>query len=69
MRVRVDPSRCQGYGMCVEHAPTEFTYDDWGFAQSSDLDIAPAAVEAVDRAIAACPARAIRRLEGAPWSI
>jgi ferredoxin len=48
--------------MCVEHAPTEFAYDDWGFAQAINLQVAPASEAAVDRAIAACPAMAIRRL-------
>jgi ferredoxin len=60
LRVRIDPSRCQGYGMCVEFASAQFSYDDWGFAQSIDRDVPQDAIGAVAKAIRQCPIAAIR---------
>jgi ferredoxin len=31
MRVRIDPERCQGHGMCNMVCPEVFHYDDQGF--------------------------------------
>jgi ferredoxin len=60
LRVRVDPTRCQGYGICVELAGVQFDYDDWGFAQALDRDISAHELPAVTKAVNQCPIRAIR---------
>jgi ferredoxin len=64
MRLRVDPTRCQGYAVCTEVAARHFTLDDWGFAQALVVDVAEADVEAVGEAVADCPVRAIRWIPG-----
>lgn len=68
MRARVDPTRCQGYGVCVELAPKHFVYDDWGFVQSVRIEVVDDEQRtAVNRAIDQCPIKAIRWLdEGQP---
>jgi ferredoxin len=64
MRVRVDPTKCQGYAVCAEIAPDKFTFDDWGFAQAILIDIADSDAATVDEVIRECPAKAIRRIHG-----
>ena len=66
LRVRIDPSRCQGYGVCVEYAAAQFAYDDWGFAQSVDAEVPPESIAAVAKAIRQCPISAIRWTEEPP---
>jgi ferredoxin len=59
MRVIVDLIRCQSYGQCVYAAPTVFRFNG---EESLEFDYAPddARREEVERAVAACPVRAIR---------
>ena len=59
MRVIVDLVRCQSYGQCVYAAPTVFRFNG---EESLEFDYAPdeALREQVERAVAACPVRAIR---------
>lgn len=64
MRARVDPSKCQGYGVCVELAPRHFVYDDWGFVQSVAVDADGEHAGAVQRAVEQCPIKAIRWIDG-----
>jgi ferredoxin len=62
-RLRVDPTKCQGYGTCAEVAQTLFVLDEWGYAQSIARDLRGSAEEsAAEAAIEACPVRAVRRL-------
>lgn len=63
MKVQVEGSKCQAYGFCVEHAPGSFELDDWGYASATgDGLVATAEEGAVAKAIADCPARAIREV-------
>jgi ferredoxin len=61
MRVRLDRTKCQGYGTCAEECPSLFELDEFGYAQLKVEDGAvPEGDE--DRALAAeraCPERAI----------
>ena len=59
MRVHVDRSRCRGYGMCTETAPSVFRFDDEGYAAADDRELSPAEIEAVRLAARLCPERAI----------
>ncbi|GAA1747177.1 ferredoxin [Luedemannella helvata] len=60
MRVAVDATKCAAYGTCVEHAPAVFQLDEWGYASLiGDGTVAPEQEEAVRKATAGCPERAI----------
>ncbi|MFD4459038.1 ferredoxin [Nocardia sp. NPDC058480] len=63
MRVRLDRTVCDGFGVCARHAPTHFPLDDWGYAVlDGDSDIDPADQPAVTRALLDCPVHAITEL-------
>lgn len=63
MNVQVEGSKCQAYGLCVEHAPGAFELDDWGYATATgDGIVAPEDQRPVAMAISNCPARAIREV-------
>ncbi len=32
MRIRLDRTICDGFGVCAKHAPEYFSLDDWGYA-------------------------------------
>jgi ferredoxin len=66
MKARVDPTKCQGYGICVELAPRHFVFDDWGFVQAIQVDANGEHAQSVSRAIDQCPIRAIRWIEAPP---
>lgn len=60
MRVQVDMSKCQAYGVCAEEAPEVFELDEWGYARVDDGGVVAGDQEPhVARAVAACPAQAI----------
>lgn len=66
MQVKVDRQRCVGAGMCVLNAPEVFDQSDGdGRVILVTRRVRPADVEAVARAAAACPSRAIS-VEGLP---
>lgn len=62
MKVRVNPTKCQGYGVCIELAPDNFVRDDWGLVQAAQGDIDPDDLPAVFGAVTQCPISAIRWL-------
>ena len=60
MRVRLDRTVCDGFGICGRHAPDHFTLDDWGYASlTSNARLPEAAREQITRAVLDCPAHAI----------
>ena len=62
-RIRVDPTKCQGYGTCAEVAESLFVMDEWGYAQSVPRDLRDATEEqAAEAAIDVCPVKAVRLL-------
>lgn len=39
MRIRLDRTVCDGFGICARQAPAFFSLDDWGYAsRSASLD-------------------------------
>jgi ferredoxin len=32
MKIRLDRTICDGFGVCAKHAPGYFSLDDWGYA-------------------------------------
>jgi len=63
MKIDVDGTKCQGYGLCAEVASALFVLDDFGFAAASgDGTVPPEQIQAALQAISECPASAVRRL-------
>ncbi|WP_407285782.1 ferredoxin [Streptomyces sp. BP-8] len=60
MKLHLDSTRCQGYGLCQEPAPELIDLDEWGYA-AVVADPAPGDDEDAARAAAeACPNSALR---------
>lgn len=60
MKVSVDPSACQAFGICHNVAPALFTLDEWGYASATgDGAVAEEQREAALRAVRECPAQAV----------
>jgi ferredoxin len=60
MKITVIQGRCQGHAVCAAEAPDVFTFDDEGFNVTEPVDVAPAQVDLVARAVDNCPERALR---------
>lgn len=59
MKVRVDPDRCRGQGICLGLCPELFALTDDGYAEVLVSEV-PAELESTVRdAVAQCPERAI----------
>lgn len=65
MRLHVDATRCDAYGLCVAVAGDLLDLDDFGYASVRGTgEVPPERVEAAREAVGACPARAISLREG-----
>jgi ferredoxin len=60
----IDWTRCDGHGLCAELLPDRISRDEWGFPIIAGRVVRPAELRAVRRAVALCPALALR-LSGA----
>ncbi len=58
-KIRVNPIRCDAFGMCAELLPERITLDDWGYPIVDARPLNPALVELARRAVAACPTAAL----------
>jgi ferredoxin len=58
--LRVDPIACTGHGICEELLPELIRLDDWGYPIIDSRRIDRNLMPDVERAIAACPALALR---------
>ncbi|MCV7103689.1 ferredoxin [Mycobacterium palustre] len=64
MKVHLDRTLCDGFGICAKHAPEYFSLDDWGYASLiGDGTVPEADRDAVMRALMDCPAHAIMELD------
>ncbi len=59
-RLRVDPIGCVGHGLCAELAPELVTLDEWGYPILAAGPVPAELRPHVRRAVAACPALALR---------
>ncbi|WP_199177994.1 ferredoxin [Mycobacterium hubeiense] len=60
MRIRLDRTICDGFGVCAKHAPEYFSLDDWGYASLiGDGTVPEKDRDAVMRALLDCPVHAI----------
>jgi ferredoxin len=63
MKIRLDRTVCDGFGICAKYAPGYFSLDDWGYASLiGDGTVAEADRDAVMRALMDCPVHAITEL-------
>lgn len=66
MRIRLDRTVCDGFGICAKHAPGYFSLDDWGYASltvaGSTADVPEQDHDAVMRALLDCPVHAITEI-------
>lgn len=63
MKIKLDRTMCDGFGICAKHAPEYFSLDDWGYASLIGDGTVPAADrDAVMRALLDCPVHAITEL-------
>jgi ferredoxin len=58
--IAVDWTRCDGHGLCAELLPGRITRDEWGFPIVVDAHVSPSDRKDVRRALAVCPALALR---------
>ncbi|CDP88825.1 MULTISPECIES: ferredoxin [Mycolicibacterium] len=64
MKIKLDRTLCDGFGLCAKHAPEYFPLDDWGYAVlKGDGNIPEADQAAVRRALLDCPVHAIIELK------
>jgi ferredoxin len=60
LRIRLDRTICDGFGICAKHAPEYFSLDDWGYASLiGDGTVPEEHRDAVMRALMDCPVHAI----------
>jgi len=64
-RLRVDPIRCDGHGLCAELFPERVQRDDWGYPIVSPTPIDDSLLPLARKAVDACPVLALR-LERVP---
>jgi ferredoxin len=64
MKIQIDSTKCDAYGLCAEAAPQLFELDDFGYATATNDGVVPGSDEAAaQQAISECPVSAIRVLE------
>ena len=56
----VDWTRCDGHGLCAQLLPGRIALDEWGFPTLPARPLAPDELRATRRAVAVCPALALR---------
>lgn len=67
MRVRVDESKCEAYGLCEADAPAIFELDEAGYAHVTVDQVPPEMADLARRAVVGCPMRAITITAEESW--
>jgi len=63
MKIKLDRTLCDGFGICARHAPEYFSLDDWDYASLiGDGTVPEGDRDAVTRALLDCPVHAIVEL-------
>jgi ferredoxin len=64
VKIKLDRTKCDGFGTCAVYAPDIFSLDDWGYASldGRTADIPPEREADVRRALLDCPVHAILEL-------
>lgn len=64
LKIHLDRTLCDGFGICAQHAPGYFSLDDWGYAcLIGDGTVADSDRDDVMRALMDCPVHAIMELD------
>ncbi len=64
MKIKLDRTLCDGFGICAKWAPDHFSLDDWGYASLVGTgEVQPSDEDDVRRALLDCPVHAIIELE------
>ncbi len=63
--IRVDPIACEGHGLCAELFPEWIGVDDWGFPVIDSRPVPQELSEHARRAVAECPALALKLVHAA----
>lgn len=58
-RLRLDPARCDGTGICAHLAPEVIELDRWGYPLLPDRPLSPGEEAQARRAVKGCPAQAL----------
>jgi ferredoxin len=66
--LRLDPIRCDGYGVCAMHLPERITLDEWGYPVIESGPVPERMLSHARRAIDSCPVLALRLMQVAPAS-
>ena len=59
-RLRLDPTRCSGHGLCAELLAEHIALDEWGYPVIADREIPASLLADARRAVTDCPALALR---------
>jgi len=63
MKIKLDRTICDGFGVCAKHAPEYFSLDDWGYASLvANGDVPEQDHDSVMRALLGCPVHAILKI-------
>jgi ferredoxin len=62
--LKVNPIQCAGHGACAELLPELVTLDEWGYPIVDLRPVPPVLDRDARRAVAACPALALRLVRG-----
>ena len=60
MKLLLDSTLCQGYGLCQEHAPQLVQLDEWGYVKILVAQPSADQEEAARAAVTSCPNSALR---------
>ncbi|WP_405804873.1 ferredoxin [Streptomyces sp. NBC_00210] len=60
MKLFLDSTRCQGYGLCQEHAPGLVELDEWGYATVVAVPVPDGGEDSARACAEACPNSALR---------
>ena len=59
-RLEIDPTVCDGHGLCAELLPELIERDEWGYPVVLEGDVPPQLLAHAKRAVAACPVLALK---------
>ena len=59
----IDPTACDGKGVCAEILPERIELDPWGYPIIEGKEVPPALVEHAIHAVRACPRQALHLVE------
>ncbi len=59
-RLILDPTACDGHGLCAELFPEGVTRDDWGFPIVAASEVPAGSLADARRCVSTCPALALR---------